>query len=105
MQPVATTDLSDAQVIVIATPLFARDGQRIAVVAGVLNLTRLDQIILQETGLGETGEAYLVGSDGAPVHVRHARGVPRRGLVRWDRPGARSRPTGKGSTTTTGACP
>ena len=69
VQPVATTDLSEAQVIVIATPLFAPDGQRVAVVAGVLNLTRLDQIILQETGLGETGEAYLVGSDGGPVHA------------------------------------
>ena len=69
MQPVAATDLSDAQVIVIATPLFDRDGEQVAVVAGVLNLARLDQIILQETGLGETGEAYLVGSDGGPVHA------------------------------------
>ena len=70
VQPVATTDLSEAQVIVIATPLFARDGRQVAVVAGVLNLTRLDQIILQGTGLGETGEAYLVGADGEFVHAR-----------------------------------
>ncbi len=70
VQPVATTDLSDASVITIATPLFARDGQRVAVVAAVLNLERLDRIVLQQTGLGETGETYLVGDDGRFVHAR-----------------------------------
>jgi len=52
VQPVSTTDLSDSSVITIATPLFDRGGQRIAVVAAVLNLERLDRIVLQQTGLG-----------------------------------------------------
>ncbi len=70
VQPVSTTDLSDSSVITIATPLFDRGGQRIAVVAAVLNLERLDRIVLQQTGLGETGETYLVGTDGRFVHAR-----------------------------------
>jgi len=70
VQPVSTTDLSAAPVITIATPLFARDGQRVGVVAAVLNLERLDRIVLQQTGLGETGETYLVGDDGRFVHAR-----------------------------------
>ncbi len=70
VQPVSTTDLSDAPVITIATPLFDRGGQRIAVVAAVLNLERLDRIVLQQTGLGVTGETYLVGTDGRFVHAR-----------------------------------
>ena len=70
MQPVSTTALSDAPVITIATPLFDQGGQRIAVVAAVLNLERLDRIVLQQTGLGVTGETYLVGTDGRFVHAR-----------------------------------
>jgi signal transduction histidine kinase/DNA-binding response OmpR family regulator len=76
VQPVSTTDLSDSSVITIATPLFDRGGQRIAVVAAVLNLERLDRIVLQRTGLGVSGETYLVGTDGRFVHARLLDGFP-----------------------------
>ncbi len=69
-QPVSKSDLADTSVITIATPLFNRGGIRVAVVAAVLNLERLDRIVLQQTGLGESGETYLVGTDGRFVHAR-----------------------------------
>jgi signal transduction histidine kinase/DNA-binding response OmpR family regulator/HPt (histidine-containing phosphotransfer) domain-containing protein len=70
VQPISTTDLAESSVITIATPLFDRGGQRIGVAAAVLNLERLDRIILQSTGLGQSGATYLVGTDGRFVHAR-----------------------------------
>jgi signal transduction histidine kinase/DNA-binding response OmpR family regulator/HPt (histidine-containing phosphotransfer) domain-containing protein len=70
VEPVSTSDLADSSVITIATPLFDRGGQRIGVVAAVLNLERLDRIVLQTTGLGDSGQTYLVGTDGRFVHTR-----------------------------------
>ena len=47
-------------------PLFDQDGggQRVAVLAANLSLQRLDRIVQERTGLGETGRTYLVGPDG-----------------------------------------
>ena len=70
VQPVSRSALSDASVITIATPLFDHSGQRIGVVGAVLNLERLDRIVLERTGLGDSGETYLVGTDGRFVHAR-----------------------------------
>jgi signal transduction histidine kinase/DNA-binding response OmpR family regulator len=70
VQPVSESALGDASVITIATPLFDRSGQRIGVVAAILNLERLDRIVLERTGLGTSGETYLVGTDGRFVHAR-----------------------------------
>ena len=56
--------------ITIATPLFDQSGQRIGVVAAVLNLERLDRIVLERTGLGDSGDTYLVGTDSRFVHAR-----------------------------------
>jgi signal transduction histidine kinase/DNA-binding response OmpR family regulator len=44
----------------IATPLVSRSGQRLGVLAMHLNLDQMDKIVLERTGLGTTGEAYLV---------------------------------------------
>lgn len=70
VQSVSKSELADSSVITIATPLFTHGGQRVAVAAAVLNLERLDRIVLQQTGLGESGETYLVGTDGRFVHAR-----------------------------------
>ena len=70
VQPVAESSLSGTPTITVATPLFGRDGQRIGVVAANLNLERLDRIVLPATGLGRTGQSYLVGRDGRFVHSR-----------------------------------
>ena len=44
----------------VATPIFAADGERLGVLAVHLNLEKMDQIVLERVGLGESGEAYLV---------------------------------------------
>jgi signal transduction histidine kinase/HAMP domain-containing protein/ActR/RegA family two-component response regulator len=87
VQPVAQSSLTGRPTITVATPLFGRDGQRIGVVAANLNLERLDRIVLPATGLGRTGESYLVGSDRRFVHPRlragrYAGGVSSDGIDR-----------------------
>ena len=62
--------LTDRPTITVATPLFDQDGfgRRVAVVAANLSLQRVDRIVvLDRAGLGTTGRAYLVGSDGGLI--------------------------------------
>ena len=87
IQPIARSSLTGKPAITIATPLFNRDGQRIGVVGGILDLQRLDRIVLPASGLGRTGASYLVGTDGHFVHPgldtgAFARGVSSRGIDR-----------------------
>ncbi len=44
----------------VATPILDRIGRRTGVLAIHLNLERMDRIILMRTGLGDTGEIYLI---------------------------------------------
>jgi len=69
VQPAQTLELTGKPTIAIGTPLFDRDGQRIGVVAAFLNLERIDRIVLQRTGLGDTGETYVVGADRRYLHA------------------------------------
>jgi signal transduction histidine kinase/ActR/RegA family two-component response regulator len=69
---VARSSLTGKPTITVATPLFDRARQRVAVVAAHLNLERLDRIVLPATGLGDTGEAYLVGLDRRFVRARQS---------------------------------
>jgi signal transduction histidine kinase/HAMP domain-containing protein/ActR/RegA family two-component response regulator len=80
VQPLAPSALTGRRAVTVATPLFDADGQRIAVVAAVLNLERLDRIVLPATGLGATGAAYLVGKDRRFVHPRLSRGAYAKGV-------------------------
>jgi signal transduction histidine kinase/HAMP domain-containing protein/ActR/RegA family two-component response regulator len=87
VQPVSTPALTGKPAITIATPLFDRDGQRIGVVAANLNLERLDRIVLPASGLGKTGESYLVGANGRFVHASldagpNTKGVSSQGIDR-----------------------
>ncbi|MFA6332604.1 MAG: cache domain-containing protein, partial [Methanoregula sp.] len=50
--------------IMIATPLFTTQGKRIGVLTSRLSLTHIDRIILKRTGLGTSGETYLVDRAG-----------------------------------------
>src|SRR5512134_171175 len=69
VQPAETSDLTGKQTIAVGTPLFDRDGQRVGVVAAFLSLERIDRIVLQRTGLGDTGETYLVAPDHTFLHA------------------------------------
>ena len=80
VQPVAASSLTRLPTITISTPLFDPDGQRIGVVAANLNLERIDRIVLQGTGLGDTGETYVVGTDHRFVHAKLNSGAFARGV-------------------------
>jgi signal transduction histidine kinase/ActR/RegA family two-component response regulator len=62
--------LTGQPTITVATPLFDADGkgQRVAIVAANLSLARLDRIVVERTGLGQTGKAFLVGPEGVLIH-------------------------------------
>ena len=60
VEPVRTLSLTGQPTITIATPLFSGGGQEIGELAANLNLERLDGIVLQATGLGDSGQMYLV---------------------------------------------
>ena len=61
---VSDSVLTGAPAITLSTPIFASGNERVGVLAAVLDLVRLDRILLQRTGLGETGQTFLVGADG-----------------------------------------
>ncbi|MGK7875892.1 MAG: ATP-binding protein [Xenococcaceae cyanobacterium] len=48
--------------VTFATPVQDQVGNPIGIISVQLNLERVDQIIRERSGLGETGESYLVGS-------------------------------------------
>jgi signal transduction histidine kinase/HAMP domain-containing protein/ActR/RegA family two-component response regulator len=64
VDPVTKSTLTGQPTITIATPLFNQDGEEIGELAAILDLERLDAIVLQATGLGTAGQMYLV----APGH-------------------------------------
>ncbi len=47
----------------IASPVFNESGAMIAILALQLSTERIDAIMNENTGMGETGETYLVGND------------------------------------------
>ncbi len=47
--------------IAMATPILDTDNQRIAVLSVTLDLQEIDELIREKTGLGETGQTYLIG--------------------------------------------
>ena len=77
VQNVYTSPLTQRSTITVATPLFDQNGngQRVAVLAADLSLERLDRIIQERTGLGESGRTYLVDRDGRLIEGTLASGV------------------------------
>ena len=53
----------DAPASFVGSPIFA-DGVLVGVLVFQMPVDRLNEIVLESSGLGETGEAILVGSDG-----------------------------------------
>ena len=47
----------------MGSPLRDTEGQLIGVVALEVSVGRINQIMQERTGMGETGETYLVGTD------------------------------------------
>jgi PAS domain S-box-containing protein len=72
VQRVSSFPLTGTPTITISTPLFDDGGQRVGVLAANLNLERIDRILLEQTGLEDSGETYLVGTDRRLVGQRLA---------------------------------
>ena len=53
--------LTGQRVVTIATPVVDANGVRMGVLAGQVELSRLDEMMSQQSGLGSTGEIYIVG--------------------------------------------
>lgn len=62
-QSIETSLLTEGPSITIATPLFDERKRRVGVLASNLNLPRIDRLILEQTGLGSSGETYLIDND------------------------------------------
>ena len=67
VEGVYESSLTGQPTIAVATPIFDSTGERLGVLASFLDLVRLDRITRERTGLGATGEAFLVGADGRLV--------------------------------------
>ncbi len=61
-QQVYTSPQTGEPIITLATPLFDDRKRRVGVLASDLDLARIDRLILERTGLGTSGETYLVNS-------------------------------------------
>ncbi|MBL8049734.1 MAG: GAF domain-containing protein [Anaerolineales bacterium] len=71
--------------IVITEPIQTSVGVTVGVLAGRINLDRLNEIMQQETGLGEAGETYLVSSNYAVLtNLDHIEFIPGETYVRTD---------------------
>jgi len=68
-QHIDTSPLTGQPTITIATPLFDEHKRRVGVLASYLNLSRIDRLILERTGLGSSGETYLVNTSNTFVSV------------------------------------
>lgn len=76
-QPVSCDSFSAvAPTLNITCPVPGPEGNPLGFLGGCLDLTALDRIMRQSTGLGETGETYLVTPDGQSIPVLAAAGTP-----------------------------
>ncbi|MGD1712314.1 HAMP domain-containing protein [Dapis sp. BLCC M172] len=57
--------------ITFAIPILSENGNKLGMFATHLNLDRMDTIIREQAGLGETAETYLVGNIGSSLSRRN----------------------------------
>lgn len=60
VQNVYPSSVTGKPTMTVSTPLFNSQGQRIGILGTHLNLEKMDRIVLEQTGLGKSGETYLV---------------------------------------------
>jgi signal transduction histidine kinase len=75
VQPVYSSPDTLRPTITVATPLFDQNKRRVGVLGGHLNLARIDRIILERTGLGTSGETYLINQAHEFVSAARTTGV------------------------------
>ncbi len=85
-QNVYASPVTSQPTLTVAAPVRNEVGNTVAVVAGHLNLERIDQILDEQTGLGATGEVYIVSAFNDFVSSKrfgregHRRGVHSEGV-------------------------
>ena len=67
VQTVYPSSLNGKPIITVVTPLFDPQGRRLGELASHLSLARIDRIIMERTGLGTSGETYLVNRSHAII--------------------------------------
>ncbi len=67
VQPFRPSPFSGKPMMAVATPLFNNSRRRIGVLAAYLSSERVERIIQERSGLGQTGESYLVDVAGTAV--------------------------------------
>jgi signal transduction histidine kinase/CheY-like chemotaxis protein len=67
VQTIYPSPLTGRPVIMIVTPVFDLHGRRTGILASHLSLERVDRILLERSGLGNSGESYLVDITGSVV--------------------------------------
>jgi len=67
VQKIYPSPITYGPTMTLSTPLISDDGNLLGVLAMHMNLSRMDQILLKNTGLGEGSESYLV--DGFNVFI------------------------------------
>lgn len=67
---------SVAPTLNVTCPIPGPEGSPLGFLAGCLDLTALDRIMSQSTGLGEKGETYLVTPDGQSIPILATAGTP-----------------------------
>ncbi|HEY7698882.1 MAG TPA: ATP-binding protein, partial [Vicinamibacteria bacterium] len=81
IQNVYTSPVTGRPALTIATPVVDEDGRTTAVLAAHLELAEVDRLVADRTGLGTTGEAYLVSpSNDFVSSSRFGRAEYRRGV-------------------------
>jgi len=85
-QNLYASPITSRPTVTIATPVLSPNGDTVGVLAGHLNLARIDQMLAERTGLGRTAEVYLVSAFNDFVsserfgRVEHGRGVHSEGV-------------------------
>ncbi|MEE8157806.1 MAG: adenylate/guanylate cyclase domain-containing protein [Dehalococcoidia bacterium] len=85
-QNVYPSPVTFAPSLTVATPLLSNEGDRLGVIAAHVNLAVLDRIIKDRTGLGSSGESYLVDAYNVLVSAdsfgtaKYPRGIHSKGI-------------------------
>jgi signal transduction histidine kinase len=67
VQPFRPSPWGGKPTMAVATPLFDNNRRRIGVLAAYLSSERVERLVQQRSGLGQTGESYLVDSTGIAI--------------------------------------
>ena len=62
--------------LAISTPIKTKDGNFLGVLVAVINTEELNKIVFDRTGLGETGESYLINKEGYAITSLASRSDP-----------------------------